>query len=85
LIWEDVVAIWKSEADLETAANLNGEVTEEELEPFVACWAAAGSEAIKIPSRPLSELIHIRVESGDSKGCIGVVLREEYVPSIGLE
>jgi hypothetical protein len=79
MTWSDVVAVWKSEADLETAANLSGDVTEEQLEPFIACWATAGSEAIELPTASHSELIRIKVESGESKGCSGVVLREEFV------
>jgi hypothetical protein len=79
LIWTEVVAVWKSETDLESALNLTGEVTEETLAPYVACWASAGSKATQTSPEPASGLVRIQVASGDSSGCSGVVLREEYI------
>jgi hypothetical protein len=75
------VAVWKSEADLESAVNLSGNVTKETLEPHISCWAAAGSPARETAPAPGNGLVRVQVDGGESAGCSGIVLQEEYVPN----
>jgi hypothetical protein len=79
-IWPEVIAVWKSEADLESALSLSRDAAENSLDPYVACWAAAGSDAREVSPPAKDGLIHIEIDSGESSGCRGIALREEYLP-----
>ncbi len=76
----EVIAVWKSESDLEKASNIFGELTQDALDPYVECWVVSGTEAILLTPPASEGLAHVRVESGDSAGCSGIVLQQEYDP-----
>jgi hypothetical protein len=81
-VTEDVVAVWKSESDLEKALKeFSAEPpTREALDPYIECWANAGTSAtLQLPPAGPG-LAHIQIEDGELAGCNGIVLREEYVP-----
>jgi hypothetical protein len=81
-VTEDVVAVWKSESDLEKALNeFSAEPpAREAFDPYIQCWADAGTPAILQPPPASPGLVHIQIEDGELAGCNGIVLREEYVP-----
>jgi hypothetical protein len=75
--FEDVVVIWKSQEDLERAADLmaNERVNEGDLDSLIACWANSGQEAEVLSTLSDGLLLKVRLGNED---CEGIVFAEEY-------
>ena len=70
--FKDVILVWKTQVDLETATELisSGQAESEEgiLDPLVECWVDSGTEA-SMTGTTTSGLVHVQIDAGEAVGC----------------